>query len=56
VLGDKGYINGPLQDQLAALHDLTLLTLKRKNQLAQQPEALTRAINRSRQIIETVNS
>ncbi len=56
VLGDKGYINGPLQAQLAARHDLTLLTPKRKNQLVQLPEALTQAINRSRQIIETVNS
>ena len=56
VLGDKGYINGPLQDQLAARHDLTLLTPRRKNQLAQQPEALTAAINHFRQVIETVNS
>jgi len=56
VLGDKGYINGPLQDRLAACHDLTLLTPRRKNQLAQLPEALTRAINHFRQIIETVNS
>jgi len=56
VLGDKGYINGPLQEQLAARHDLTLLTPKRKNQRAQLPAALTAAINHFRQIIETVNS
>ncbi len=56
VLGDKGYINGPLQEQLAARHDLTLLTPKRKNQLAQLPEAFTAAIHHFRQIIETVNS
>jgi len=56
VLGDKGYINGPLPDALAARHDLTLLTPKRKNQLAQLPEALTQAIHHFRQIIETVNS
>jgi hypothetical protein len=56
VLGDKGYINGPLQARLAARHDLTLLTPKRKNQLAQLPEALTQAINHFRQRIETVNS
>jgi hypothetical protein len=56
VLGDKGYINGPLQAQLAARHDLALLTPKRKNQLAQLPEALTQAINHFRQRIETVNS
>ena len=56
VLGDKGYINGPLQERLAARHDLTLLTPKRKNQLTQLPAALTQAINHFRQIIETVNS
>jgi hypothetical protein len=56
VLGDKGYINGPLQERLAARHDLTLLTPKRKNQRDQLPEALTQAINHFRQIIETVNS
>lgn len=55
VLGDKGYINGPLQAQLAARHDLTLLTPKRRNQRDQLPAALTRAINHFRQIIETVN-
>jgi len=55
VLGDKGYINGPLQEQLATRHDLTLLTPRRKNQLAQLPAALTAAINHFRQIIETVN-
>ena len=56
VLGDKGYINGPLQAHLATEDDLTLLTPKRKNQLAQLPAALTRAINHFRQVIETVNS
>ncbi len=56
VLGDKGYINGPLQAHLAAHHDLTLLTPKRKNQRAPLPEALTQAINHFRQRIETVNS
>lgn len=56
VLGDKGYLNAPLQAQLAAHHDLTLLTPKRKNQLAQLPAALTQAINHFRQRIETVNS
>lgn len=56
MLGDKGYSNGPLQDALAARHALTLLTPKRKNQLAPLPEALTQAIHHFRQIIETVNS
>jgi hypothetical protein len=56
VLGDKGYINGPLQARLATAHDLALLTPQRRNQLVQLPEALTKAINHFRQIIETVNS
>jgi hypothetical protein len=56
VLGDKGYINGPLQAQLATTQDLALLTPKRRNQLVQLPAALTQAINHFRQIIETVNS
>jgi hypothetical protein len=56
VLGDKGYINGPLQTRLATAQDLTLLTPKRRNQLVPLPEALTQAINHFRQIIETVNS
>ena len=55
ILGDKGYINGPLQADLAARHDLTLLTPKRKNQRDPLPEALTQARNHFRQIIETVN-
>jgi len=56
VLGDKGYVNGPLQQHLAARNDLTLLTPRRKNQKVQLSAALTRAINQARQIIETVNS
>jgi transposase len=56
VLGDKGYINGPLHQLLAARNNLTVLTPRRRNQHAQLPEALTRAINHFRQIIETVNS
>jgi len=56
VLGDKGYINGPLQAHLATRNDLVLLTPKRRNQLVQLPEALTLAINHFRQIIETINS
>lgn len=56
ILGDKGYINAPLQDHLAAQHNLRLLTPRRKNQRAPLPAALTQAINHFRQIIETVNS
>jgi hypothetical protein len=56
VLGDKGYIDGPLHQLLAARNGVTVLTPRRKNQKAQLPAALTRAINQARQIIETVNS
>lgn len=56
VFGDKGYLNGPVQRLLAARNALLLLTPRRRNQQRQLPEALTRAINRFRQIIETVNS
>ncbi len=56
VLGDKGYINGPLHQLLAALNAVAVLTPRRKNQREQLPTALTRAINQARQIIETVNS
>jgi len=56
VLGDKGYSNGPLQADLATRQDRTLRTPKRKNQRDQLPAALTQAINRFRQIIETSNS
>lgn len=56
ALGDKGYVNGPLQAHLAARNDIVLLTPKRKNQRAPLPEALTQAINHFRQIVETINS
>ena len=56
VLGDKGYINGPLHQLLAARNALTVLTPRRRNQRDQLPAALTRAVNHARQIIETVNS
>lgn len=56
VLGDKGYLNAPLQDHLAARHNLRLLTPRRKNQREQLPATLTLAINHFRQIIETINS
>jgi len=56
VLGDKGYINAPLHAHLAARNGITILTPRRRNQLAQLPEALTQASNHFRQVIETVNS
>ncbi len=56
VPGDKGDLNGPLHQLLAARNALTVLTPRRRNRREQLPEALTRAINHARQIIETVNS
>lgn len=56
VLGDKGYVNAPLHQLLAWRNGVTVLTPRRKHQKQQLPEALTRAINQARQIIETVNS
>lgn len=56
VLGDKAYLNAPLQAWLAAHNDLILLTPKRANQRHQQPALLSKAITHFRQAIETVNS
>ncbi|HSH79926.1 MAG TPA: IS982 family transposase [Herpetosiphonaceae bacterium] len=56
VLGDKGYIDAPLQADLAAEQDIRLLTPKRANQRLQLPAGLTALINHFRQLIETVNS
>ncbi len=56
VLGDNGYVSGPLHQLLAWRNGVTVLTSRRKNQRAPLPEALTRAINQARQIVETVNS
>jgi len=56
VLGDKGYINAPLHARLAERNAIVVLTPRRRNQLVQLPEALTRAIAHFRQVIETVNS
>lgn len=56
VLGDKAYLNAPLQDVLRTEHDLVLLTPTRANQRAQQDPALARLIAHFRQAIETLNS
>jgi hypothetical protein len=56
VLGDKAYLNAAVQALLAAHNDIVLLTPKRVNQKAQQPDWLTRTINHFRQLIETLNS
>lgn len=55
VFGDKGYISAELARQLLKDNRLKLMTLPRRNQADQPPEALSRTFNAMRQIIETVN-
>ena len=55
ALGDKAYISGPLAEELDASCDVHLLTVPRRNQRQQLPEALCQLHRRCRQIIETVN-
>lgn len=56
VLGDKAYLNAPLQDALRAEQGLVLLTPTRANQRVQQDPAVQRLIAHFRQAIETLNS
>ena len=56
VLGDKAYLNAPLQAALRAEQELVLLTPTRANQRVQQNPALTPLITHFRQAIETLNS
>jgi hypothetical protein len=55
VFGDKGYISAELARQLLNHNRLRLMTLPRKNQAHQPPQAVSRTFNAVRQIIETVN-
>ena len=54
VLGDKGFINATVQEQLRTQNRVRLYTLPRSNQ-APLPAAMQRLHNAVRQIIETVN-
>lgn len=56
VLGDKGYIDAPVQATLAQRQDVVLLTPKRANQHGQLPREVTALISHFRQLIETINS
>jgi hypothetical protein len=56
VLGDKNYIHQGLAEQLRAERGIELLTLPRKNQRVQLPQAFHYPFKAARQIIETVNS
>src|SRR3712207_907293 len=55
AIGDKGYISAPLAAALRAERDVLLLTVPRRNQRQQLPDAVRRLLNRWRQIVETVN-
>src|SRR6185436_1009183 len=55
VFGDKGYSSAPLAADLLATRGVHLLTLPRRNQKRQLPQAVCRLFNAVRQIIETVN-
>lgn len=55
VIGDKGYISQTVQAALQRENDIRLLTLPRANQRVAVPAGVRRAINQTRQIIETVN-
>jgi hypothetical protein len=55
VVGDKGYISAPLAAELRETRGVALLTVPRRNQRRQLPEAVARLCNGARQIIETVN-
>jgi hypothetical protein len=55
VRGDKAYLSAPEAEALGRERRIRLLTLPRKNQRRQLPQALARAIDAARQIIETVN-
>lgn len=56
VLGDKGYVNQGLAEELEQKKQIRLLSLKRKNQHQQLSPTLRRLVGRFRQMIETVNS
>src|SRR5919199_1012863 len=55
VFGDKAYLSQPIQARMRDEQGVRLLTLPRRNQRGQLPAAVRQALNRVRQIIETVN-
>lgn len=56
VLGDKAYLNAPLQETLRTEQDLVLLTPTRRNQRVQLAPSVARLLAHFRQAIETLNS
>jgi hypothetical protein len=55
VVGDKAYISQTVHTALQATNRVHLLALPRRNQEAQVPPAVRQTVNRTRQIVETVN-
>lgn len=55
AVGDKAYISAAVQAELRQACNVRLLSLPRRNQRVQVPEAVATALNGARQIIETVN-
>jgi hypothetical protein len=56
VIGDKGYIDAQTAAELLSQNQISLLTLPRRNQKKQLPQAFKRLLNSARQMIETVNN
>lgn len=56
AVADKGYISGPVAQQLMRGNSVCLMTVPRANQKRQLPPEVAERINRVRQIIETVNA
>lgn len=55
VIGDKAYISAAVAAHLLLEFAIRLITLPRRNQRTQLPDAVRRLFNAVRQIIETVN-
>ena len=55
VIGDKAYINKQVKDELAQTNCIDLITLPRRNQKPQLSKETRQWINKTRQIVETVN-
>jgi hypothetical protein len=56
VLGDKAFVSTPVAARLRGGNRVRLLTLPRRNDLRQVPQAARRVFNAARQVAETVNS
>lgn len=55
VLGDRGYLSGPVRERLLGRYGISLHTPSRQNQKRREPKAERRLLNGWRQIVEVVN-